>query len=65
MQTSERDELRRAIHRFQELATPHKLLGLLAEFERLSGEERERLVTPVEAEELTNWGVTSEPAKIN
>lgn len=37
MNLCERDELRRAIQRFQELSTPHRLLELLVEYERLVG----------------------------
>lgn len=38
MERSERDELRRAIMRFQELTQPHRLLELLTRHEELEKE---------------------------
>ena len=55
MKFSERDELRRAILRFQELSVPHKLLELLAlidEQNAIIEDVRRGEVTPVQVEQL-------------
>lgn len=56
MQWSERDELKRAIKRFQELASPQSLLALLTRIEELEAEKNR---------EEKQWTQDQEQARLN
>lgn len=58
MNRSERDDLRRAALRFQELTLPHKLIALIERLDELEDQEARRLQTLNKEQFLTQTSIT-------